>query len=169
VKTLDQDFFDLLYVLEKESGLCRELLSILERERAILKTQNLAGLLENNKERETCLMRLRMCDESREAIIKKIAKTLNVANESLKLHTLLEWCPAALLEQMKRCIDMLTGLLLRIKTLNADNAQIVSFSLEHVQMCISMFENLGFLERTYQGSGQMKSVGWQRRLIDKEA
>ena len=166
---MKQEFLGLLSVLEKEALLCVELLSILEKEQAILKTHDLASLLQSNKERETCLLRIRMCDESREAIIKKLAKSLNVPPESLKLHNLLQWCPPALSESMKKSIDLLTDLLLQIQAINAENAQVVSFSLEHVQMCISMFESMGVSEKTYQGSGQMKSIGRLGPLIDRKA
>ncbi|MBW2145384.1 MAG: flagellar protein FlgN [Deltaproteobacteria bacterium] len=166
---MKQEFVGLLAVLEKEGALCQELLSLLEQEQTILRSKNLNRLLESNKEKETCLLRLRMCDESREAIVNKLAKDLDITPESLKLYTLSQWCPDALSGSMKQCIDRLTGLLSKIQTLNAENSRIVSFSMDHVQMCISLLENMGFSEKTYQKTGQMKASEWQGRLINKEA
>lgn len=165
---LKQEFLDLLSVLEREGALCRELLSILKNEQAILRTQNLDKLLESNKEKETCLLRLRMCDESRQSIIKKLAKILAVAPESLDFHNLVKLSPNDLSGVIKNSIDDLKGLLVKIQTVNAENEQVVSFSLDHVQMCLSMFENLGFSEKTYQESGQMESVRRQGFIIDRE-
>lgn len=164
---MDGDLKGLLTLLQQEVELCEELLFVLEKERESLKSYRIESLLESNKEKETCLIKIRMMEESRRSLIHRLAKEFRVSPDELTLSKLCSITEKPVSSQLETFYNRLTELTKQIQGFNQMNKEFLQASIEQVQVCLSLIGSLGADKKGYQATGEMAKPDGNGRLFNR--
>ncbi len=139
---LEQLCDSLLTMLEREIPLHQELHAALKFERETLIRPSIESLNETNSRKETCLLKLRIIEEARMGIIRKIAARLGLPEREVNISRL-----GPLLDERRKLAlstvqDRLQNLLEDISSLNRTNKSAIEASINHVQGALSLLGNL---------------------------
>ena len=78
-------FTSLIEILRKESAIYQELKNCLINEKKLLMKPNLEELGHNNSAKENIILKARMLEEARASILKRIARSLDIRTNVVKL------------------------------------------------------------------------------------
>jgi flagellar biosynthesis/type III secretory pathway chaperone len=164
---VDGDLQGLLTLLQQEVALCEELISVLEKERECLKSYKVENLLESNKGKETCLIKIKMVEESRKSLIQRLARAFHIPPQELTLPELISIAEKPISSQLQTYHIRLTELTTQIQGFNQRNKEFLQSSVDQVNVCLSLLSSLGASKKVYQATGEMARPDGNGRLFSR--
>lgn len=113
----------LLTLLQQEVALFEELLFVVEKEREVVESYRIEDLLESSKEKETCLIKIKMVEESKRSLIHRLSREFNVTPDELTLSKLCSITDHPTSLQLETFHIRLTELMKQIQGLNQMNKE----------------------------------------------
>ena len=153
LNVLLNEFFKLL---EHETELYLSLLAVIEKEKRAVIASNLAKLNEAVKVKDNLLLKLRIVDEQRNHLLRKLADQLEQPLETLNLMKLSRLVEAPHGSRLERYRSKLLTLIAKIQDANERNRALFSHSLELVKGSINLLNNLMASSPVYFRTGDLQ-------------
>ena len=153
----EANFNALVEVLKKELAIYHELKGFIIDEKKILIRPSFDELNECNARKENIILKARMLEEARKNIIKKIARSLELKADEIKLATVAGY---AAIEQRKKIEENRKKIVLisgEIISLNEKNKYLVGSTLNNVKGSLDFISSLMSQGPVYLESGKIKS------------
>jgi flagellar biosynthesis/type III secretory pathway chaperone len=158
------NFLDLL---QEEVLLCQRLLTILKEERKALVLHALEDIIESTKQKETCLLELKLVEASRRALVDRLARVFQMEPGELDLFKLCSMADLPYSVQLQTGLLELNEIARQIQDFNRKNRAFLQSSLGRVQNCLSFLSTLGTDKKTYQPTGEWVRPDGYGRLFKR--
>ncbi|MEA3279143.1 MAG: flagellar protein FlgN [Thermodesulfobacteriota bacterium] len=145
-----------LGLLEDITVLYRSLLSVFKKEKMAVLDSDLESLNEAGKEKENIILKIRILEEQRINMLKRIADFLNRPSQFLTLTELSQLLAEPYSTRFKECSSDLLALSQSIKDANQSNKTLLMHSLEFVRSSFSLLDNLIAPNYVYYRSGRIQ-------------
>lgn len=159
---------ELLSLLQEEMKLYRELVIILKRERRDIVDLSLDKLYESIKEKETCILKLRILEERGSILLKAVFRKLNFSQENATISDLIGQVEEPYFSDLNICHSNLKKLANSISGINQENGRFIEHSLACTNSSLSLLNYLNSPNPTYLPSGQVKNGDKNIGAISKE-
>lgn len=163
-------FFDLLDLLKQEMEQYRKLLDLLHKERDAMIRLSLEEIERCYKLKETIILKLRIMEESRLALIDKVANHLNISRDGITLLTISKIVDAPFSGEFKRCCKSLSSLIHDIAEMNQKNKAFIEDSLDCINDHLTLLNDLINPNPVYLPSGKFdRDNHFSNKILSKEA
>jgi flagellar biosynthesis/type III secretory pathway chaperone len=160
---------DLSDLLHREFDAYRSLLSLLQKERRIVVDCSIEQLIQTNKEKENLVLKIRILEQSREAILEKIADQMGLSPDTLTLSQLEERLKEPFARQLGALRSKLSAILQSIREVNEENRVFLQHSVDFVKGSLALIRYLTVPNPTYGGSGTLGGDGFDGRVVSEKA
>ena len=155
-------------ILAREIELHKHLLSLLQKEKECLIDLSTEELLENTKKKETCTLKIKILEESRLSLVKRLSTCFGISPQELTLSKLV-----SLVEEPYRSIlddarSTLRSLVRSIQESNQHNGAVVRDALHYCQRSLDFLYSATVANPTYVDNGKIKGPARFGRLFSKE-
>ena len=158
----------LLTVLAKDVEVYRELQANINAKRDVLLKPSLDLLTENNSKAETCVLKVRMLEEARANIIKKIARSLDGQEKDITLTMLASYVDGKRRTELLSQQQILTCLVSSIREMNEKNRGLLDYSLSYVTNSLNFINQIMNTGADYVNTGKLKTGPRRGMLLCKE-
>jgi len=159
---------ELITILNKEIGLHGELLSILHKDRELLIDLCIEDLFESNKKKETCVLKIKMLEESRLLLIDKLSQHYTVPPQELTLSRIISLVEEPFRSALNNARSNLSSLIKSIKEVNQGNELIVNDSLYYFNRSLNFLNYASSLSPIYVDNGKIKEPKRFCSIFSKE-
>jgi flagellar biosynthesis/type III secretory pathway chaperone len=142
---------DLVRLLEEEAALHQDLLSTVTKEREILRRFAVEELYENNKTKETLILKVRLTEQACQSLIAKLDQS---ADSPLTLIQVAELAPEPWKSRLLALRAELTALVEEIMSLNNRNRFLIQYTQNNLNHLYSLITFYGGNESTYDEEGR---------------
>ncbi len=143
-------------ILLGEMDLYRELLLILQKEKEVMIDVSVDEIMKCIKEKETLALKLRMLEDSRIAVVKRLSDRLDIPEEDIKLSRLSEIVDEPYSSQFKRYSFDIRSLKRSIDEINQYNKEFIECSLASIRGSLSVLNLLNSPSPTYLQTGEVQ-------------
>lgn len=164
-----QAYQKLVECLEQEISVLRHLLDVVRNEKDCLLRSQLEDLKENNKSKETMLMKIRSLEGERESLAILLAHRLNYKSKDLKLLDLAKECLPEQGERLRVLHTTMTLLMTRIKDFNLQNEALAQAALRTMNGVIHNLQKDRGESTVYQKKGKVETSNVPGALVSREA
>ncbi|MBW2010716.1 MAG: flagellar protein FlgN [Deltaproteobacteria bacterium] len=144
-------------LLESETGLYQALLSVLKKEKNAVVASNLKALKEAGKEKEPLLRKIRILEEQRMHMLKRLADFLGYSSQDLTLTKLSQLLEEPYAIRLKVCCLSLLELTQNIKKVNHSNKALLMHSLDIVRGSLILLDNIITTTPVYYRTGEIQN------------
>ena len=159
---------ELAGLLEQETELYQALLEAIGNEKQAVIAANLEKLNETTKAKENLLLKLRILDEQRSHLLRKLADLLGQPADDLTLKNLSQMVAAPHATRLKRCRTKLLSLIGKIQTANSQNRALFSHSIELVKGSMNLLHNLMTSSPVYFRTGDLQQHEQTGKILHGE-
>lgn len=142
---------DLVRILEEEAALHQDLLSIVLKEREIVRSFAVDELYENNKLKETLILKVRLMEQGRQSLI---AKLYPAKEGPLTLSDVLDVSPEPYKSRFLELKAELTALMEEIISINNRNRFLIQYTQNNLNHLYSLIAFYGGKEAIYDEEGR---------------
>ena len=160
---------DLCDLLNREFELCQALLGLLQRERQVVVDCAVEELIQINKEKENLVLKVRILEQSREAILEKLAHRLNLPSEGLTLSVLEERLQEPFAGELRVLRSNLSSILQSIRDVNEGNRVFLQHSVDFVKGSLALIRYLTVSSPMYMASGSVSGSALDGRFVSEKA
>lgn len=160
---------DLSDLLGKELDAYRSLLSLLQKERRIVVECSVEELIQANKEKENLVLKIRILDQSREAILEGLADTMGLSRDGLTLSALEQRLKGPLATQLRTLRSELSAILKSIRDVNEENRVFLQHSVDFVKGSLALIRYLTVSSPKYMASGVLDGDRFDGRFVSEKA
>ncbi len=155
---IDQAVYDLTILLEKEKSIYEGILN-LEREKTnILINNDVSKLTVMTKTESTLVLEISRLETSREEIVFRISKLLNICMPILAISELKNHLDDHLYNRIKLISSKIKALLSTIKNVNELNSKLIKNSLDHINFSINLVTAVSTNSNNYINTGELYEV-----------
>ena len=158
----------LIAALREEIDVFSELHGALVREKEILAGASVDELYESNAGKERSILKAGTLEETRAALMKKIAAALGLDKRGITLSALLPHGDETQQAALKECRSVLRSLVTDIQELNESNKTLLDDSLVYVQKSVDFLGQLIYPFGTYMNTGRLRENNLNGRLVSRE-
>lgn len=155
-------------LLTQEIELHKHLLSLLQEERELLINLSTEEILENTKRKETCILKIKMLEESRSVLVERLSHYYGLPAEELTLSRIVSLSEEPQRSTLDRVQSTLTALIKSIKEANRHNCLVVKDTLHYCNRSLDFLYSSSAASPTYAGGGRIKDPVRFGRLLSKE-
>lgn len=155
-------------LLQHETDLYQELLTLIEKEKQAVVATNLAELNETAKVKDNLLLKIRILDEQREHLLRKLADDLEQPVQALTLAKLSQLVEAPQANRLKRLRSTFLSIIAKIQHANDRNRTLFSHSLELVRSSVNLLNNVMTSSPVYFPSGNIQHRDQTGKILVKE-
>jgi hypothetical protein len=155
VDNVNRALSELEKILQEEVELHEELISILHSDWEAYREHCPDKIRENNKKKETCLLKIRVLEESRILLVESIAEREPSVSSPPTLSQLLEVAEEPYRSLLTECRSKLLALIKGISEISKDQRRFLKHSLDYLDRSLSLIDYLGSPGTTYAGSGHI--------------
>ena len=160
---------DLSDLLNREFDLCRGLLGLLQRERQVVVDCAVEELIQINKEKENLVLKVRILEQSREAILEKLAHRLDLPPEGLTLSALEQRLQEPFAAQLRVFRSNLSSILQSLREVNEENRVFLQHSVDFVKGSLALIRYLTVSSPIYMASGSVGGNALDGRFVSEKA
>ena len=142
---------ELVRLLKEEAALHQELLSIVTKEREILRSFAVEELYENNKTKETLILKIRLMEEGRQNLIARFTQD---GDSSLTLIQIAELAPEPWKTILLELRAKLAAVMEEIMAMNNRNRFLIQYTQNNLNHLYSLITFYGSKESTYNEGGR---------------
>lgn len=146
-----------LGLLTGETELYRSLLQVLQEEKKAVVNSALKGLHESGREKESLILKIRILEEERGRLLRKIAAALGCPSSHLTLKELARQVREPFASRLTKTASTLLALLQSIQELNHTNKALLLHSLELVRGSMTLLNNVMTAHPVYFRTGRMQT------------
>ena len=165
---MNELLLELVAILDQEIELHKELLSLLHRDRELIIELCTEEIFENNKKKETVVLKTKMLEESRLLLINKLSQHYVVSSSDLTLSKVVSLVEEPYRSRLATCRSTLLALIKSISDVNQSNSLIVKDSLHYFEYSLDFLHYTSAASPTYLDSGKIKDPVHLRGLLSKE-
>ena len=158
----------LLGHLRQESKLYQSMLGVIEKEGKAAVRSELNSLINAKEEKEGILVKLRLLEEQRINVVRKIAEAFGYPQRDVTLTAISQLVDGPLAAQLKKAGTDLSSLLNTLIEANNRNKQLFEHSLELVRGSFNLLSNLTRSDTVYYSSGNIQRNYQTGRCVDGE-
>ena len=151
---MDDKYSDLLEILEKEVGLFRDFLTLLQRERQYMIDLSLDKLHECHNQKETIIFNLKVLEDARVELISEIQDD-NQADSVTTLSIIIDKAPLRYKKGMESCQSNLKSLVDSIREINQINGILADRAINYTRNSLSFLNRLVSQLPVYHASGRI--------------
>ena len=155
-------------LLEQETELYQALLAAIDEEKRAVIATDLAKLNETTKAKENLLLKLRILDEQRSHLLRKLADLLGEPVEALSLKKLSQMVEVPHASRLERSRSRLVSLIAKIQVANHRNRDLFSHSLELVKGSMNLLNNLMASSPVYFRTGDIQQRDQTGKILHGE-
>ena len=155
-------------LLHQETELYGALLALMDNEKQAVIATNSEKLNESTKVKENLLLKLRILDEQRFHLLRKVADLLGEPGETLNLKKLSQMVQAPHASRLERCRTRLVSLIANIQAANQRNRDLFSHSLELVKGSMNLLNNLMASSPVYYRTGDIQQRDQTGKILHGE-
>ena len=159
---------DLSGLLEQEIELYRALLAAIDKERRAVIATDLEKLNDSTKVKENLLLKLRILDEQRSHLLRRLAGSVGRPEDVLSLKNLSQMVEAPHASRLRRCRTKLLSLIAKIQAANNQNRALFSHSLELVKGSMNLLNNLMISSPVYFRNGDIQAHDQTGKILQGE-
>lgn len=156
---------NLLDLLEEEAWLLESLLSVLRKEKKAIVCARIGDLNKACKEKENLILKIRIIEEQRVNILKKLAGCFDISQEALTVTGLSRLIEKPLSDRLGRCFSKLLFLTESIHEINRNNEGLIEHSIDLVRASMVMLEDLIAPGSVYYKNGKSQPGGHTGRVL----
>lgn len=160
---------DLAAVLEQEAERYQALLTLLRLERGLIITGNLTALAELVKQGETHLLELKVIEEARLAMLRRISAEAGLPLVELTLAGLIAGVAPAEATRPRALLDRLTSLMTQLTTENEVNRALLGRGVAYAQDSLSLMTRVMSPVPIYQEDGTMMVEPRSLQILNRQA
>lgn len=160
---------DLSDLLRREFDIYRSLLSLLQKERRIVVDCSIEDLIQTNKEKENLVLKIRILEQSREAILEKLADRMGLLPDELTLSTLEQRLKEPFATQLRTLHSNLSAILQSIREVNEENRIFLQHSVDFVKGSLALIRYLTVSSPKYMASGALDGDQFDSRFVSEKA
>ncbi len=164
---MDDKYSDLLEILEKEVGLFRDFLTLLQRERQYMIDLSLEKLHECHNQKETIIFKLKVLEDARIELITEIQGD-NQTPFTATLSVIIEKAPLRYKKGMESCQSNLKSLVDSIKEINQINGILADRAINYTRNSLSFLNRLISQLPVYRSSGKIAQDSMVGTLVCKK-
>ena len=163
-------FSELVDCLESLVKVYRSLLEIVRREKDILIASRLDELTENNKSKDSMLIRIRSLENSRLKCARDFAQSIGADSENPRLLDIAVHCPPSESDKLRNLHSVLDLLIKRVSEVNKSSEELVQAALNNITGAMEAIRD-GLKPKPVYGKqgGIAQSKGDGGQLVRKEA
>ncbi len=169
VDHVERQLSDLSDLLGEELDLYRSLLSLLQKERRTVVDCSIEDLIQINKKKENLVLKMRILEQSRQALLEKIAEAIGIPPEALTLSVLEERLEEPLANQLSTLRSKLRAILQSIREANEENRVFLQHSVDFVKGSLDLIRHLTLTSPTYMPTGGLESDRCDSRFVSEKA
>ena len=158
----------LLGHLKQESKLYQSMLGVIEKEGSAAVRSELNSLINAKEEKESILVKLRLLEEQRINVVRKIAEAFGYPQRDVTLTAISQLVDEPLAAQLKKAGADLSSLLNTLIEANNRNKQLFEHSLELVRGSFNLLSNLTRSDTVYYSSGNIQRNYQTGRCVNGE-
>ena len=147
---------ELITILDKELALYRRLLQLLREEKKIMVDYSIDDLGRSNMEKETIGLKLRLLEESRLMLMKRLSPYIDKEPEEITLDDLCEKAEDPLASEIAARRTALKAEIAGVREHNERNRALALHSLSHIQGMINLVRAMNSGSPTYEPTGSIK-------------
>jgi flagellar biosynthesis/type III secretory pathway chaperone len=159
---------ELVAILDQEIELHKELLSLVHRDRELIIELCPEEIFENNKKKETVVLKIKMLEESRLLLLDRLSPHYGVSSPKLTLSKVASLAEEPYRSRLDACRSTLLALIKSIRDVNQSNSLIVKDSLHYFECSLDFLHYTSAASPTYLDSGRIKDPVHLRGLLSKE-
>ena len=156
---------DLLGLLEGEIGLYASMLLALQKEKKAIVDSNHKALNETSRKKENLFLKIRILEEQRISILKKLAQELGQSSQDLTLSKLSQLVQEPHSTRLVDCHSTFLSLAQSIQEINQSNKTLLTHSLDLVKTSVSLLSDLLSSNPVYYRTGKMEISDQSGRLL----
>ena len=160
---------DLSDLLRREFDVYQSLLSLLQKERRIVVDCSVEDLIQTNKEKENLVLKIRILEESREAMLEKIAEKMGLAMDEVTLSRLEEKLKEPFASQLRSLRSKLSAILQSIREVNEENRVFLQHSVDFVKGSLALIRYLTVSSPKYMATGTLDGDRFDSRFVSEKA
>lgn len=165
---MKEAFESLEKVLDDEVKVYRSLLDIVRKEKEVLIAANIDELNENNRAKESHILKIRALERIREKAARDLAVAVGSQSESPRLLEIASKMVEPFSGKLRSIHSTLELLIRRIKDLNDSNEELVKATLKTVNGALGAIKNTLQPSATYASSGDIKKNDVAGHFVSKE-
>ncbi|MBW2411194.1 MAG: flagellar protein FlgN [Deltaproteobacteria bacterium] len=143
-------------LLHQETELYGALLALMDNEKQAVIATNSEKLNEITKAKENLLLKLRILDEQRSHLLRKLADVLGQPENALSLKNLSNMVEAPHASRLRRSRTKLLSLITEVQAANSQNRALFTHSLELVRGSMNLLNNLMTSNPVYFRTGDLQ-------------
>lgn len=151
---METKYSDLLEILEKEVGLFRDFLTLLQKERQYMIDLSLEKLHECHNQKETIIFNLKVLEDARVELISEIQGD-NLRDLNVTLSVIIDNAPLRYKKAMESCQSNLKSLVDSIKEINQINGILADRAINYTRNSLSFLNRLVNQLPVYHQSGRV--------------
>ena len=155
-------------LLEHETDLYQELLTIMDKEKQAVVGTNLAGLNEAAKVKDNLFLKLRILDEQRHHQLRLLADDFKQPLEGLNLSKLAALVRAPYAKRLTRIQSALANIIAKIQQANERNRALFSHSLDLVKSSMNLLNNMMASTPVYFSTGNLQPSDQTGKILHGE-
>src|ERR1700722_4550092 len=155
-------------VLEDEIKVYRVLLDLVRREKEVLIAAKIPELEENNRAKETMILKIRGLERQREKTARELATEVGSNTENPRLLEIASKMLDPESSRLRSIHSTLDLLVKRIKELNSANEELIQSSLKAVNGALGAIKQTLQPKTTYAASGEVKQNEVAGHFVSKE-
>jgi len=144
-----------LDILEGEKALYLSLLSVLQLEKKAVIDSKFKELNENSKKKENLILKIRILEEQRVKLLKKLCDLFNYPLQNIDLLILSQLVDEPYSTRLKEYHSNLSALIESIQEINHANKDLITHSLELVKGSLFLLNNLMGSSSVYYRTGKI--------------
>jgi len=159
----------LIQVLEEQIKVYRQLLEVVRKEKDILVSANLDDLNENNRNKETLLIKVRALESDRLGLAGEVYANMSLPGETPRLLEIARHLPDEAGNKLRSIHSVLELLLKRVQEYNRQNEQLVQSALNNITGAMNAIKGTLADKPTYQKKGEVEGHTSSGQLVSREA
>ena len=162
---------DLSQVLDKIIKVYRRLLDLVRKEREYLVEANVVELEDNNRAKESFLLKLDELEAKRILLVDELAVSEGINKSEVRLLDLAVHFQGDTGDKLRKYHSVLVLLLKRVKDLNVENEKLVGVALNNVSGAMSSIKDTLKDKVTYEKKGKTKDqdAGLSGNFVSRKA
>ncbi len=169
MNNLESILTDLCDLLHRECDTYQSLLSLLQKERKIVVDCSIEDLIQTNKEKENLVLTIRILEQSREAILEKLAEMMGLSSDELTVSILEGRVEEPFASELRSLRSNLSAVLQSIREVNEENRIFLQHSVDFVKGSLALIRCLTGSNPKYMASGALDGDRSDNRFVSEKA
>ena len=165
-----ENYLKLTTLLDSQVKVYRNLLDVVRKEKDILISADLDDLSENNKAKESMLIRARSLETQRIHVARELCLSLKIDSEAPRLLDIAVALQGAMGDKLRNLHSVLELLLKRVQEHNQQNEELVDSALKNITGAMKAIRDTLDENPTYKKEGEKSTQPAQSgQLVSREA